>query len=202
MRLPYEDEVRVLIRQRLEPELTIASALLDLAIGVYTSETPMAPAKGLDDLVVVVALGLVAKACKQYRAIVDIVELCLDEVANSNCRMLFETMLAVNFILRPRVILMKDGKKLKLIHGKPLTTKFRTRLYLANNAFNAQKIANAYAATPGLKRRMSKDARSEARRQATVWEIEIGPDWTRRLKDAYVGVGIIGLAESLGFGWL
>ena len=199
MRLPHEDKVRGVIRERLEPELKIASAILDLATGIYTSGTPMKPGKGLDDFVVIVALGLVAKACKQYRAIGEMVELGVGEVADSNSRMLFETMLAVHFVLRPRVILKRDGKKLAAIKGKPLTTKFRTSLYLASDAFNGRKLANELLATPGLKRQMSKEARTEILRQATEWETEIGPDWAKRLKEGYAGVKVINLAESLGF---
>jgi len=199
MWLPHEDKVRGLIRKRLEPELKIASAILDLGTGIYTSGTPMKPGKGLDDFVVVVALGLVAKACKQYRAIGEMVELGLSEVADSNARMLFETMLAVHFILRPRVILKRDGKKLAAIKGKPLTTKFRTSLYLASDAFNGRKLAHGLLATPGLKRRMSKEVRTEIVRQATEWETEIGPEWAKRLKEGYAGVKVINLAESLGF---
>lgn len=199
MRLPHEDKVRGLIRKRLEPELKIASAILDLGTGIYTSGTPMKPGKGLDDFVVVVALGLVAKACKQYRAIGEMVELGLSEVADSNARMLFETMLAVHFILRPRVILKRDGKKLAAIKGKPLTTKFRTSLYLASDAFNGRKLAHGLLATPGLKRQMSKEVRTEIVRQATEWEAEIGLEWARRLKEGYAGVKVINLAASLGF---
>jgi Family of unknown function (DUF5677) len=199
MRLPHEDKVRGVIRKRLEPELKIASAILDLGTGIYTSGTPMKPGKGLDDFVVVIALGLVAKACQQYRAIGEMVELGLSEVADSNARMLFETMLAVHFILRPRVILKRDGKKLAAIKGKPLTTKFRTSLYLASDAFNGRKLAHGLLATPGLKRQMSKEVRTEIVRQATEWETEIGPDWAKRLKEGYAGVKVINLAESLGF---
>lgn len=49
---------------------------------------------------------------------------------------------------------------------------------------------------------MSKEARTEILRQATEWEKEIGPEWTKRLKEGYAGVRIINLAESLGFGQL
>lgn len=202
MRLPHEDDVRAVVRERLEPELRLAAHILELGTGIYTSGTPLKPDKGLDNFVIVVALGLVAKACKQYRAIGEMVELGLGEVADGNSRMLFETMLAAHFILRPRVILKRDGKKLPAIKGKPLTTKFRTGLYLASDAFNGKKLAIGLLATPGLKRQMSKEARTEILRQATEYEKEIGPDWTKRLKDGYAGVKIISLAESLGFGQL
>jgi Family of unknown function (DUF5677) len=199
VRLPYEDKLRALIRNRLEPELKTASAILDLGTTIYTSGTPMKPGKGLDDFVVIVALGMVAKACKQYRAIGEMVELGLGEVADSNSRMLFETMLATHFILRPRVVLKRDGKKLAAVKGKPLTTKFRTSLYLASAAFSGKKLANGLLATPGLKRQMSKEARAEILKQATEWETEIGPDWTKRLREGYAGVKIVNLAESLGY---
>ncbi len=202
MRLPHEHQVRVRIRKKLGNELKVASAILDLAVGIYTSGTPIKGGKGLDAFVVIVSLGLLAKACKQYRAIGELVELGIGDVADSNCRMLFETMLAVHFILRRRVVLKKDGAKLAAIQGKPLTTKFRTSLYLAGNAISGRRTVNAYLATKGLKRQISKEARVEALRQETEWEAEIGTDWTKRLKDGYAGVKVIHLAESLGFGRL
>ena len=69
----------------------------------------MNPGPGLDDDVIVTVLGLLAKSCKQYRAIVLLVEGGIDEVASSNVRMLFETMAATTFLTRHRIILKGNG---------------------------------------------------------------------------------------------
>jgi Family of unknown function (DUF5677) len=138
MWLPDEDEFRKLIKTRLKSELDIASEILNLATGIFTSGGPMNQGDGLDDLVEIVALGLVAKACKQYRAIGELVVMGLGEVADSNARMLFETMLATDFILCRQVTLKQNGKSVSSIKDKPLTTWFRTTLYLAKGAFDDQ----------------------------------------------------------------
>jgi hypothetical protein len=59
----------------LSPELEIGSRILDAGLSIFASGNPIQPGTGIDDFVVVVALGLIAKACKQYRAIGELVEL-------------------------------------------------------------------------------------------------------------------------------
>jgi len=203
MRLHHEDRVRACIKTGLKPELDLSSEILDLATGFFTSGAPMSPGGGLDDYVVVVALALLSKACKQYRAIGEMVEMGLGEVADSNARMLFETMLASEYILRRRVILKREGKKVPVVKGKPLTTKFRTSLYLAKGAFDERKLARGLSGTPGLKREISAKARAEIEKDATERETEIGKEWPKRVKEAgYAGIKIKDLAESLGYGRL
>ena len=155
---------------------------------------------GIDDYVAVVALGLVAKACKQYRAIGEMVSLGLGEVADSNARMLFETMLAVDFIMRRRVALKRGAAPLPAVPGRPMTTKFRTSLYLAHDAFNQQKFVRGMLDTPGLRRKMSARIRNEINQVAADWEATIGPEWTERIDRTYSGVNIKDLAQSLGYG--
>lgn len=203
MQLPLEDKVHQHIRLELKPELDLATEILELGTGVFTSGTPMHPGDGLDDYVVITGLGLVAKACKQYRAIGMLVEAGLAEVADSNARMLLETMLAVNFILRRTVILKENGVKVRSVPGKLLTTRFRTSLYLANNAFNERKFVRSTLETPGLRRKIPVTKLNHINRIAADWETEIGAEWTKRLKKkGYSGVSVKDLAESLGYGQL
>ncbi len=81
-----------------------------------------------------VGLGLLAKACKQYRAVGAMVELGLGDVADSIARMMFESMLAIHFVLRAEVNLTRDGVPVGPVPNRPLTTRLRTSLYLANDA--------------------------------------------------------------------
>lgn len=111
MQLPYEDEVRLEIQAKLKPELDLASEILDLGTGIFTSDREMQLGPGLDDFVIAIGLGLVAKACKQFRAIGHLVEMGLGDDADGVARMLFETMLAASFILRRRVSLKRNGAR-------------------------------------------------------------------------------------------
>jgi hypothetical protein len=202
MKLPNEAANRAIIRERLEPELKLASRILDLGVGMCFSVRMMQPHNGLDSLGLGVALGLITRACKQCRAIGELVGMGLGEVADSNVRMLFETMLAVEFILRRQMILKQKGVRLPAINGKPLTTKFRTSLYLAKDAFNYRKLAKGLLETPGQRRIIGRRSHTSIDRDATQWERVIGPEWTKRLKRGYAGVNIEHLTESLGFGQL
>jgi len=117
--------------------------------------------------------------------------------------MLFETMLSVQFLLRRTVSLKQNGKQVAHVKGKRLTTKFRTRLYLANNAFNSRKFVRGLAETRGLKRKIGIKNRVLIETDATAWEMEIGAVWTRLVKErGYAGISIKDLAESLGYAQL
>jgi hypothetical protein len=202
MRLPNEDATRTLIEQKLRSELDVASEVLGLGTGIFTSGNRISPGDGVDDLVLMVTLGLIAKSCKQYRAIGELIQMGLGEVADSNARMLLETTLAVLFLMRRRVVLKENGKTFSGIMGKPLTTRFRARLYLAYDAFNGRKFAQGVAGTRGLKRKIRRAGLTAIEKTAKDWEAEIGPDWTKRLKRGFSGLTVKDLAESFGYGEL
>jgi hypothetical protein len=201
MRLPHEDELRDVIRKRMEPELSLAAAILDLGTGIFTSGRRITPAEGIDDFGVMVGLGLLNKACKQYRAIGSMVELGLGDVADANSRMMFETMLASHFVLRAEVNLTRNGKAVPELSGRPLTTRFRTSLYLANDAINGRRIVHRLQQTPGLADQFPVETYALIERDATKAEAEVGEQWAKRILDvgAYAGVTVQHLAESLGF---
>jgi len=60
-----------------------------------------------------VDLGIIAKACHQYRGILALVENSLGDVAESNGRMLLETMLAANFSMQAKVTLKQNGQPVR-----------------------------------------------------------------------------------------
>ena len=158
MRLPREAEIQLRIKTHLETEFEISSEILDIATGIFRPDSQRNPRDGLTDEGVAIARGLLAKSCKQFRAIGQLVELGLGEVAESNSRMLLETLLAIEFILRPRIVLKengrkvtnKDGKAWSTKDGKPLTARFRAELYLAKVAFDDLRIVRDSMDTPGL----------------------------------------------------
>jgi hypothetical protein len=201
MRLPHEDELRAVIQQRLDPELRLATEILDLGTSIFTSGRRITPAEDIDDFVVMVGLGLLAKACKQYRAVGAMVELGLGDVADSIARMMFESMLAIHFVLRAEVNLTRDGVPVGPVPNRPLTTRLRTSLYLANDAINGRRLVRGLLQTPGLENHVAPEIRVTIEQHATEWEGEIGEEWTARITNArgYAGVSVQHLAESLGF---
>jgi hypothetical protein len=200
MKLPHEDETRAHIQELLGEELRLAGRLLQFATSIFTAGRSVDPDDGLDDLVITVALGLAAKMCKQYRSIIALVELGLGEDASSLARAHFESMLAVQFLLRRRVSLKRGGKKLPPVSGKPLTTRFRTQLYVANALFHDRKLINGFAVTPGMKRDTGAEVRAFVDANAVTAEAVIGKEWADRVKErGYSGLSVEHLACSLGY---
>lgn len=110
--------------------------------------------------------------CKQYRAILALSELGLGEDANCHTRMMLESMLAMQFILRRKVVL-KAGKIPLAAIGKT-SSRFRADLYMANDAFQRRKHLRCVHETPGFKRTISKAGVLLADENAKHWEARIG----------------------------
>jgi Family of unknown function (DUF5677) len=193
-----EDRLREHIRVGLATELQVASDLLSVGTGLFNKnlsiDTDDVP--GHDEIWL--CLGVTAKACRQYRAIVAMDELGLGDVANSNCRMLVETSLAAQFLMRPEVKLRQSKKDVAEIPGYPLTTEFRTKLYLANDALTTAKALREMAKDGDLGSEDDDEILGRAEQHAKEQCDPIGPEWTKRLKDSgsFSGLKIVDLAES------
>jgi len=200
MRLPGEDELRDSIRSQLASEFQVASRLLDIGTSIFLNPVNLEPDGELDPFELHICLGIVFKACRQYRGIVAVAEISLGDVAESNGRMLLETMLTAEFLMRPVVTLKRGGKQLPDVPGYPLTRLLRSRLYLAHDAASTLKTLRGMASSGDLQcpdaDRVLRLAESQVQEQYN----EIGPDWTERLKQAktFSGVSALDLADSLG----
>ena len=69
----------------------------------------------------------------------------MGDVADSNDRMLAETMLAAEFLMLPTLILKRGGKPLSEVPAYPLTTAFLTKLYLAHDAASSLRTLREMA---------------------------------------------------------
>jgi ribosome-binding protein aMBF1 (putative translation factor) len=85
------------------------------------------------------------------------------------------------------------------VKGKPLSTRFRARLYIANLAFEKERMLGQWLKTPGLLRTAKRAARLAIQERVKQAEAVIGADWAARLKRtrSYSGLSIKDLAESL-----
>lgn len=204
MRLPGEDELRNAIRADLASELQVTSEVLKTGISIFLDPVRPNPKEDMDHLEVWMCLGLVAKACRQYRGIVALAEIALGDVAESNGRMLAETMLAAEFLMRPTLVLKRSGKPLPEVPGYPLTTAFRTKLYLAHDAASTLKTLREMAKYTELDAEDAERALALAEEHVKEEADGIGPEWTKRQKDgrSYSGVGVLDLAESIDMPFL
>jgi hypothetical protein len=212
--LPNERANRALVRARSKMLLSQATDLHRVAVAVLQQSLGGAEQSGLripnshiDSTVVFVALGLYVKACKQHRSVQLLARAGLSPDALAIARNLFETTLALVFILRKQIRLRRgfspahpSGLSLSAIQRRPLSTRFRARLYQANLVFEQERTRDEFARTPRIKR----EARRITKRlPQLIAEAEkaIGPEWTRRLRQArsYSGVSLKELALSMGF---
>jgi len=204
MKLPGESELGAAIRRDLAPELQITKEMLDLGIGIFQPIVRPKPAEEMDRFEVWMCLGIVAKACRQYRGIVALAELALGEVADSNGRMLAETLLAAEFLMRPTFELKRSNKLLPEIPGYPLTRAFRTKLYLAHDASSSLKTIREMVKHGEIDAVEGANAIKLAEEEAKSAADEIGPEWAARLKKgrSYSGVGVLDMAESINMPFL
>jgi hypothetical protein len=129
------------------------------------------------------------------------VELGLGDGADSLARMMFEAMLAIHFVLRAEVNLTCNGVPFDPVPNRPLTTRLRTSLYLANEAINGRRLVRGLLKTPRLENQVPPEIRVTIEQHATEWEGGIGKEWAAQITNArgYAGVSVQHLAESLGF---
>jgi hypothetical protein len=200
MRLPGEKELREHIRASLASELQLVSELLNLGMGIFSPLTRARPPEPIEHFELFLSLGIIAKACRQYRGIVALAEISLGDVAESNGRMLLETMLAANFLMQSNVTLKRNGTPMPDVPGYPLTTAFRTKLYLAHDAMGTCKTLCGMAKNGDIENVEGDRAVALAEKQMKETQDEIGLEWASRQKgsNSYAGVRIRDLADSLG----
>jgi len=152
---------------------------------------------GVDHAVVVVAS---ANYIKLWRLAVAVCAQCQTGFAyeaGALIRSMFETMLFLEFVLRPHVTPKRDGKRIKHPQ-KPFDSKFRARMYIAHDALRRSKWAESAARTPGLRRRIPVASRRNLKRQALEATAAVGEFWAKELHKGGAGLSIRALSETLG----
>ncbi len=183
--------------------LKLSEEMFSVATALITdNRIDISKARGIGPATLHTSTGVYNKMCKLFRGVYLLSEQGMAREAEILARSQFEALLAYYFLMKPRLILRQNGKKLPPIPGKSLTTKFRTSLYLAHRAIESLRKVEYYARTPGLKRFAMKLNREKLKENSQLWEAEIGSEWTKRLKRArtYSGLKIKDLAISLGLG--
>jgi hypothetical protein len=113
-------------------------------------DIPSTPVPGVGDAARSLALGLYAKACKQFRTIILVGEAGFAGEMTVLTRSLFETALALEFLMRERVVLKREGSEVDIDPSRPLTTDFRAQLYAARVAFVTEKRLKEWGERPEL----------------------------------------------------
>lgn len=171
-----------------------------------------------------VAAMLDVQASRLFRAVIEECRRGEAYAANIISRSLFETVLALRFVLaRKRLRIAVDQAKTKggnpkvdaagnpIYYSKPvnsstpkaqirrLTQKQRADLYLAHALFQDERSAKQLATIPNMKRKVRKLS-SNAQNLIASCENEIGSEWTSVLRNtrSYSGLNVEVLAKLMG----
>lgn len=148
--LPHEKVVADEIATTHAANLKAMTELHDLVVEILTVGEWEVPRRGLSALVVVTVAGLMMKAAKTFRAIQILAEKGLVDDAKALIRVLYETSVAVLFILQK--------------HSRQ-----RARQYHAHDASNTLKMIDHWKRTLGLTRKATKKALADASHLLAVW---------------------------------
>src|SRR5262245_23734738 len=221
---PFSDEAErsAQVATELEPFFNVAEALHNSWL-THAKDEWLRKSK-LQRQALNVAVMLDVQASRLFRSVIEECRRCEAYGANIISRSLFETVLAIRFVLGAKRLQMavdqaktKGGAPKVDAAGKPvyyskpvdsstspaltcrLTRKQRADLYLAHALFQDERGAEKLAALPRMKRRVAK---LQARGKALIAQVEnkIGPEWTSVLRStrAYSGLSVEVLSKLMG----
>jgi hypothetical protein len=203
--LPFEDRARQDVEADHPKELAESRELLQLALRMIGSDgqgglkIPGVPVPGVTDRARSLALGLYAKACKQFRGVIILAERGFGGEVTVLTRALFETTLAMNFIVNETVALVRDGKPFDPDPSRALTTDFRALLYGARAAFVQAKRYKQWSERPELTTSIHlRGDPSQIAAQTAAAKNAVGEKWWEALKGGQAGLSVRNLADSLG----
>ncbi len=203
--LPLEDQTRAAVEAEHAEELAVSRDLLQLALEMMGSKgngqlsVPNTPVPGVTDRARALALGLFAKACRQFRGIILLAERGFGGEVAIFTRSLFDTTLAMNFIMNETVALKEGGKPFDPDPSRPLDTDLRTLLYIARSALMQDKRYREWSARPELHTIMHLRGTPEGIAAQTAAAREaVGEKWWNALKKGQAGLYVKDLADSLG----
>jgi hypothetical protein len=208
--LPFEDRVRKKIEEAFPDDLALCRDLLRFALDLLGCDStgnlqiPSTPVPDVSNRARSLALGLYTKACKLFRSIMLLGEAGFAEELNILARSLFETALALEFILKPQVTLTCSGKAINVDPSKPLTSDFRALLYWSGVAFAEERRFKVFSDDPELLPYVTRffDPVTTAT-DAESARCALGPLWSNYLKKnkrGLAGLSAKDLAISLGVG--
>jgi hypothetical protein len=203
--LPFEDQVRLDVEANYHEELAESRELLGLALEMIGSDgqgglqIPSEPVPEVTNRARSLALGLFAKACKQFRGIIILAERGFGGEVTVLTRSLFDTTLAMNFIMNERVALKREGKQFNPDSSRPLDTDFRTLLYYAYSASIEAKRCRQWREQPELLSNIELRGTPESiAAQTAAARAAVGEIWWQNLKVGQAGLSVRDLADSLG----
>lgn len=156
--LPFEDEQIKQMWPTLRDEYNRADSLLDLVIALFFDPAATGTKfKGVNEVVLVTIMALLAKVCRTHRAVSHAAKNGLGEDAMTLARSMYETTMIALFILQ-----------------KPNRQKQRTAMYHAWSAYQTLKMMKKWKETPGLRRQAKKKDLAKAQQLLDFWVPKCG----------------------------
>ena len=193
--LPGDAEVSERITCELSKDLQIGSAPLSVCISIIEERQPTKPLVKEEFIPYRVGNALCIKACKTYRSVLILSQYGAADDATILGRTLFETTLAVLFVLRPTVTLGIKG-----CPDKDLTSDLRAKIYSALQPIAKYRELLKHSSDLRFAQVMAAIDFSKVKAAADRARAEIGPFWTNRLEKSpytYSGFRLPELAEKL-----
>lgn len=160
------------------------------------------------------------QACRLFRSAIEQCERCDGFTGNILTRSLFETVLALLFVLKRSVCIIAEPELDK--NGKPkpgryrakaptkknrgarkdsLSRDFRADLYIAHGVFQSESLARKCAMTPGLLRASKSKRLKVGQSLVTAIDAAIGPEWLSIVHGStYSGLSLADLSRLLDRG--
>jgi hypothetical protein len=212
--------------ERIEEVLLLLSKQFEFAERLYqywrlSRKRVSVPVSRLPGQVSDLAMLLNVQACRQFRSIVEECRRCDAFCGGILARSLYETTLALLFVLKPHVRILlepildrqgqhdRDGNgvlRYRAQTSKKLKSKnypsreLRASIYLSHAAFSNPRLFQKMSVLPGMKR-FGKSSLAKLNAQTVAnFEQRVGPEWAYVLRHSpftYSGLGVVELTKVL-----
>lgn len=200
MQYPEEELLRKAIERECDDIISLAKRALNSWITIKRSYSYKQ--SSLPPEVKNAAYALDIRACRQFRSVI---ELCMRREAHDASiltRTMFENLLALEFVLKPRISLKRYKDRYKK-HNPPssMPRLLRARLYLTYFGFQWEVFRSRNKSKPGVKRHAKRLASCVPGQRLNEYESLIGPIWVDRFKKhprTYSGLSVADLSLTIG----
>jgi len=141
------------------------------------------------------------RACRQFRSVI---ELCVRGEAHDGSiltRTMFENLLALEFVLKPRISLSHYRKRYKRDAPSSMPRLLRARLYLTYFGFRGEVFQSRDRSKRGAKLHARRLASSVPKQILKEYESLVGSLWVKRFTRypyTYSGLTVAGLSRTIG----
>lgn len=141
------------------------------------------------------------RACRQFRSVI---ELCMRGEAHDASvltRTMFENLLALEFVLKPRISLKPYKQRYKRNAPSSMPRLLRARLYLTYFGFRWEVLRSRNRSKPGARRHARRLASAVPKQILHKYESLIGSIWVKRFKRhprTYSGLTVSELSHAIG----